>query len=151
MSNENPRYRDYIGSSDWSRRKTRAKKLAGYQCQYEIGHENPDGITRRCSRQRYLCVHHLTYDRLGNEADEDLEVLCWIHHLTEHLMWFKCEICQEPILESYTVAEAWLMDELRDRGIDRDHGPVNWNGLPTKEGLRSCLPDPEHCTKHRTT
>ena len=37
-----------------------------------------------CGVKHRLQVHHLTYERLGNERDEDLKVLCWACHEREH-------------------------------------------------------------------
>lgn len=48
-------------------RRQRALKLARYCC-------------HRCGSRRPLQVHHKTYDRLGAEWDQDLEVLCVTCH-----------------------------------------------------------------------
>jgi hypothetical protein len=60
-------YVAYLRSQEWRVRRARALYLAGYKCE-------------RCGMQRgrggWLEVHHLTYERLGHERDEDLEVLC---------------------------------------------------------------------------
>lgn len=47
-------------------------KLAGFRC-------------GRCAGKRSLEVHHRTYDRLGWELDEDLEVLCGTCHADHHI------------------------------------------------------------------
>lgn len=142
-------YAAYIASPAWARRRRRALQRAGHRCQFEVGYDDPLGIPRRCERARYLTVHHLHYDRLGCEADGDLEVLCWFHHMVEHLLQFACARCPDPILPSSTAAARWLMDELRDRGIDLDRGPAAWSVLPTKEALRANLSDPDHCPRCR--
>src|SRR5215203_4685195 len=65
-------YRLYIHSQSWRSTRNRARQRANYQCQ-------------RCGRKRDLEVHHLTYDRLGHEWDEDLTVLCTLCHRLHHL------------------------------------------------------------------
>ncbi len=65
-------YLAYLNSPDWRRVRNRALKLAGWQCS-------------RCPSKRELQVHHKTYERLGKERDEDLDVLCENCHRGEHL------------------------------------------------------------------
>lgn len=60
-------YLAYLNSAEWRMRRQRALKLAGYRC-------------HRCGAKRPLQVHHKTYDRLGAEWDQDLEVLCVTCH-----------------------------------------------------------------------
>lgn len=59
-------YQTYIASPQWRRRAEAALVRAGYCCEH-------------CGLSHYsrkLEVHHLTYERLGHERPEDLEVLC---------------------------------------------------------------------------
>lgn len=59
-------YREYILSAAWREKAEAAKERAGQRCQV-------------CNRPRgevMLDAHHRTYDRLGNEAPEDITVLC---------------------------------------------------------------------------
>jgi hypothetical protein len=59
-------YLEYINSLAWKRRAETAKAKAGHRCQ-------------RCGFSKYsrpLTVHHLNYDNLGHEKDNDLQVLC---------------------------------------------------------------------------
>lgn len=59
-------YAAYINSPQWKRRCAVAIERAGGKCQ-------------RCGYSKFsrrLEVHHLTYDRLGHERDEDLLVVC---------------------------------------------------------------------------
>jgi hypothetical protein len=60
-------YLAYLNSAEWRMRRARVLKLAGYQC-------------HRCGAKRPLEVHHKTYERLGAEWDQDLEVLCATCH-----------------------------------------------------------------------
>jgi len=39
---------------------------------------------QKCGRKHELEVHHLTYDRLGQERDEDLQTLCVRCHNDVH-------------------------------------------------------------------
>jgi len=59
-------YHEYIASKEWEEKSERAKIRANYRCQL-------------CSVSGLLVplhTHHNTYERLGNERDTDLVVLC---------------------------------------------------------------------------
>lgn len=56
-------YQDYIKSSDWKKQSKRRMAIDDFKCQ-------------RCGTAKNLVVHHITYDRLGNEKMEDLITLC---------------------------------------------------------------------------
>ena len=43
----------------------------------------------RCGARSNLKLHHRTYERLGNERDEDLMYLCGACHEREHRRWSK--------------------------------------------------------------
>lgn len=66
-------YRRYLRSEAWREKRKRALMRANHQCQYP-----------GCKIKKKLQVHHLTYERLGNEADEDLIVYCDDHHREVH-------------------------------------------------------------------
>jgi 5-methylcytosine-specific restriction endonuclease McrA len=64
-------YRQYLRSPKWNKLRLETLRLAGYRCQ-------------KCGEARPLQAHHLTYDRIFNEAQSDLQALCfpcheWIH------------------------------------------------------------------------
>ena len=65
-------YLAYLNSSSWRARRNRALQLSEYRC-------------NRCTSKRDLQVHHKTYERLGGEWDEDLEVVCANCHEGEHV------------------------------------------------------------------
>ncbi len=67
-------YNEYLHTDWWRARMARAIRKAGYHCQVD-GCKIPD---------LHLHVHHLSYERLGNESDSDLLVLCWYHHKEAH-------------------------------------------------------------------
>lgn len=130
-------YRNYINSAKWRLRRDNRIAKAGGRCEFVTTTTYGDGgpTDVRCTRTRYLCVHHNTYERLGDDLDKDLDVYCWFHHMIEHLLWKKCYICAEPCLGYDSLAEQWLEATLFQMGIDLDNGKVNWRGLPTKEQL----------------
>lgn len=66
------RYRAYLLSPEWRTRRNRALKLAGFRC-------------TKCGSKRGLEVHHNTYERLGREWDQDLDVLCVECHEGHHV------------------------------------------------------------------
>jgi 5-methylcytosine-specific restriction endonuclease McrA len=63
MLRQSSEYKAYLRSDAWRVRRERALEVAGRRCQ-------------RCPACTDLQVHHLRYTNLGNELDEDLEVLC---------------------------------------------------------------------------
>ncbi len=66
------RYADYLRTAHWRDVRAMAMLRAGRQC-------------KRCeSTDRRLDVHHLSYDRLGREAESDLTVLCAVCHAIAH-------------------------------------------------------------------
>lgn len=59
-------YKKYLRSAKWRNISAAMKKYANFTCQ-------------RCKARLHpsaLDVHHLTYERLGNERPSDLQVLC---------------------------------------------------------------------------
>lgn len=73
-------YDEYLNTSHWERLREQKLRVAGRRCE-------------RCGTRAHrtfrgtitgLQVHHRTYERLGAEHLEDLEVLCEICHKREH-------------------------------------------------------------------
>lgn len=56
-------YQEYLRTDEWKVRRDEMLERAGESCQV-------------CNRSNRLEVHHRTYERRGNEAPEDLTVLC---------------------------------------------------------------------------
>ena len=56
-------YRAYLHSPAWQRRRQAALARAGWRCE-------------DCGHTERLQVHHVTRERWGDEADQDLRVLC---------------------------------------------------------------------------
>jgi hypothetical protein len=65
-------YGEYLETPEWRYRRRQLIKWREYKCE-------------RCSDHRGLLnVHHRTYERLGNEDPDDLEVLCRACDALEH-------------------------------------------------------------------
>ncbi len=81
----------YLASENWKVRRARSLYLAQHRCQNPAcargylrsltDEELREAIPRTVYR---LEVHHLTYERLGHEADDDLIVLCPACHREQH-------------------------------------------------------------------
>ncbi len=129
-------YKRYLNSPLWKARKDARIARAGHRCEFVSVYNEPGGERQvRCTRTRYLCVHHNTYERLGQEQDGDLDVYCYFHHMLEHLFWKKCQLCGQPCLGYDALGELWLSATLAQYGIDLDGGRIDWMSLPTKEEL----------------
>jgi len=64
-------YKRYLVSAQWQVTRARAIIRAGGRCE-------------RCAATQQLEAHHLTYERLGREKPEDLEILCRKCHRRYH-------------------------------------------------------------------
>jgi hypothetical protein len=64
-------YSAYLASPEWEMRRARILARDGYRC-------------RRCRFQSATDVHHLTYERVGHELDEDLMSVCEACHQLLH-------------------------------------------------------------------
>ena len=82
-------YQEYIQSPDWQNKADAAKARAGYRCQI-------------CNQTGKLEAHHRTYERLGEELDDDITVLCDKCHAlysvqTKRIGWFLDPIEYKPM------------------------------------------------------
>ena len=68
---ERPDYKAYIKSKRWRNRRYAYYHKFGWKCAL-------------CKTNINLGLHHLSYERLGNERDEDLIALCWHCHYKYH-------------------------------------------------------------------
>lgn len=73
-------YANYIRSTAWDRKRFAACSRAGWKCE-KCGVEGRRVGTIKVTG---LEAHHLTYDRIGMESDEDLVVLCRSCHAGMH-------------------------------------------------------------------
>ena len=64
-------YAEYLTTEHWQRTRREALARSGYRCAI-------------CGDRSSLQVHHLSYERLGWERPDDLEVLCEQHHRESH-------------------------------------------------------------------
>jgi 5-methylcytosine-specific restriction endonuclease McrA len=71
---EKVNYQDYIQSPEWKLRARLARERAHYHCQ----------LCATRGNDHTLQVHHNNYERLGNELDSDLIVLCDDCHSKHH-------------------------------------------------------------------
>ena len=69
------RYEEVLCSALWWERREEIIEVRGAMCE-------------RCGMDRVeLELHHLTYARLGDESDGDLELLCGECHCRAHGWW----------------------------------------------------------------
>jgi 5-methylcytosine-specific restriction endonuclease McrA len=65
-------YKKYMDSKAWARRRSRYFRKHGKKCKV-------------CDARYNVGLHHVPYERLGRERDEDLVALCWVHHEAFHV------------------------------------------------------------------
>lgn len=65
-------YLSYLNSSEWKTRRNHKLRSVNYRCE-------------KCSSKRDLEVHHLSYEHVGHESDNELQVLCSTCHRNDHL------------------------------------------------------------------
>jgi len=93
-------YKDYLESDDWQDQRKRALHLANHKCQI-------------CGGRFILQAHHKTYERLGEEKDEDLIILCQQCHKAMHgesylNCYVMCQTCGEPCVEISSPDPGWI-------------------------------------------
>jgi hypothetical protein len=93
-------------------RRNRALRLASWRCS-------------RCGEKRHLEVHHKTYERLGREYDQDLEVLCETCHERHHgreddgiSVRLYVKLASELLDGKFVETAADLSDALKRRCLD---------------------------------
>jgi hypothetical protein len=75
-------YKVYLQTAHW---RLRACSLTIKRCDPEIGlRRERYGVPAEISKGIPFDVHHLTYERLGEERDEDLLVVCCPCHASIH-------------------------------------------------------------------
>ena len=102
-------YYIYLASDDWRKRRRKALSLSGNKCQI-------------CRNQITLQVHHKMYDRLGNEDDNDLAVLCEECHKSVHgepylTFVLCCKVCGDPGVEISSPDDGWIRFTCLDNHI----------------------------------
>lgn len=96
-------YQEYIESPQWMARRLRLFKVRGTKCE-------------SCQSGQKIRVHHLHYGNLGNEQDDDLQVLCDACHTREH------EIRPKDTFSTAKSCRKWLKRANPDPQYN--HGPV---------------------------
>jgi hypothetical protein len=74
------KYQDYLVSSEWEKKRTKALEYAEHKCQI-------------CNSTEDLNVHHNTYTNLPAEHDRDLIVLCKHCHKNYHFVMEAADDC----------------------------------------------------------
>ncbi len=67
-------YRAYLGSKKWKRKRRRYFSRHHRAC-------------AACGSEVAVTLHHMTYERFGDERDEDLLPLCRMHHDLLHRLY----------------------------------------------------------------
>lgn len=73
-------YREYLKSGHWERLRERILRRSNWKCE-RCGERA--GYSMKGNKIG-LQVHHLSYERVGYEHDDDLIVLCFACHAKEH-------------------------------------------------------------------
>jgi len=72
MTRVNLAYIAYLNTPEWKERREEFLEEANHECE-------------ECGSSKNLQVHHLTYDNLGHEEFDDVEVLCDVCHEDKEL------------------------------------------------------------------
>lgn len=93
-------YAAYLQSPEWQRTRQRALRLAHRRCKI-------------CGNNEGLQVHHKAYDRLGDERDSDLIVLCRLCHKAAHgtpyyTFMICCKTCKNPGVDVSFPDRGWV-------------------------------------------
>lgn len=116
-------YAEYLQSVWWARRRWVALERAGYRCQrcgFQGTRSEYSNVTTG------VHVHHLRYDNLGHEPDEDLCVLCprchgEIHGLPQSVPGFETLAPYIRDELGFALAESQFEDELEAAAEE-----INW-------------------------
>lgn len=68
-------YNKYIKSKEWRDKRNELFTLKGKECE-------------QCGSTHKINVHHISYDNLGNESLDDLQILCFQCHMSKHDEYF---------------------------------------------------------------
>jgi hypothetical protein len=100
-------YLDYLDSPEWWAKRKRALARANYCC------ERCGLWAERFEIRQRLETHHLTYDRLGHEQPDDLEVLCSACHRNEHLPRNREKLVLE-LCGQQRLFDRWITDDVSE-------------------------------------
>lgn len=97
-------YLAYLRSPQWVARKAAVIRYRGYRCE-RCGVEPSTGLQ----------LHHRSYERLGHEHPEDVELLCPECHRLEHGVDYDTWL---DTMERIDVAVGGALGKLMDKAID---------------------------------
>jgi hypothetical protein len=94
-------YEEYLKTTWWRARREAVLRYRGERCE-------------QCGGDWRLQLHHRTYERLGRERPEDVELLCRYCHLEEHRLWEELfeelDAFEAPLWLRRQVAQRWAKD-----------------------------------------
>lgn len=90
-------YAEYIESEEWAEK--------------SIGFINKIGQCEKCFSKASLECHHLTYNNLGKEIKEDIEVLCYQCHREKH----KHDEYKKKLFKRFVGGQDISMNEIREQ------------------------------------
>jgi hypothetical protein len=105
-------YREYLKTNWWFQRRNQALRDANYRCAV-------------CESKRNLQVHHTSYEHLGAELPEDLEVVCRGCHLGHHYnetqegIGIYTRVLSEVIQDSPSMEFSDVIEEAKQRCAKR--------------------------------
>lgn len=121
----------YMQSEEWKLKRASALTAAGHQCQ-------------QCGAQDRLHVHHLSYERFGNEQPEDLQVLCRLCHDAVHGRAYKVRSRATGYERVSSLKAYWevALDPMSDEEDEDDALELfyTWGRRVTKEYPSGLLP-----------
>lgn len=85
-------YREHLKSKKWTKKKNRLKEMNFFGKKCDV-----------CFKE-ITDTHHKTYNRLGNESDNDLVFLCRYHHFQAH------DFCKENGYDLYTGTNIYIKE-----------------------------------------
>lgn len=98
-------YEEYLASREWREKRTWILECAGHVCSV-CGTRLSVCLKCEFVHQPQLEVHHVSYERVGNEDANDVEVLCYVCHRLKHgNVEFKSIYCKCGIWRGYRIAQ----------------------------------------------
>jgi len=96
-------YKRYLASREWALLKERIRMRS-------------DGWCERCHAGPHEDTHHLTYERIGHEKDEDLLGVCRACH-----EWLSAKSTQDPLTLAFLVSERFTPETAHVSGATTLH------------------------------
>ncbi len=100
MSIKQDRYKEYLNSGEWKYKKSQKLKQANFKC---------DGCNESAGAME---VHHLTYDRIGQELLTDLVAYCIECHKVAHNLLGETEWHKYLTLKTDTTPKIILKEDI---------------------------------------